>query len=525
MTFNRHSGILLHPTSLPGLHGAGDLGAAAYHFVDWLLAGKQTLWQILPLGGIGPGNSPYMSPSAFAGNELLIDLCQLRDAGWLKGLDLDPDPAFRDDRIDYPATKRFRMARLRLAAERFFAAPRHAYHDDFAGYCQSAAGWLDDYALFMALDSRHGGYGKVWQDWPAALAQRKPKALHEAATALADECAFWKFCQWCFNNQWAALKHYANVRGVDIIGDMPIFVSPHSADVWANQTLFDLDSKGHPRVIAGVPPDYFSANGQRWGNPLYTWEAHEKEGYRWWIERMQSTLARCDVVRIDHFRGFESYWEIPAKAPTAIQGHWRKGPGIALFDALQKALDPARQGLRIIAEDLGEITPEVAALREAIGLPGMRILQFAFDGDSDNFYLPHNFEPNTVVYTGTHDNDTSIGWWASLSSHTQDYVCRYLGIRGESMESIHWDLIRAASASVACLSIIPMQDVLGLNSNDRMNQPGAAEGYWAWRFSWHQVAAWHAERLAELCQLHGRLPKHPAERKGAGGHTTETTVA
>ena len=519
MPFSRHSGILLHPTSLPGPHGSGDLGPSSYHFVDWLVAGSQTLWQILPLGGIGPGNSPYMSPSAFAGNELLIDLAQLRDFGWLTDVDIIPDPFFKDASVNYQAVQRFRMARLRLAAERFFADARREARKDFAAFCAKASSWLDDYALFMALDKNHGGHGKLWQDWPAALAQRKPKALHEAAEKLADECNFWRFCQWCFFSQWASLKNYANTRGVEIIGDMPIFVSPHSADVWANQHLFDLDSTGQPRVIAGVPPDYFSTTGQRWGNPLYHWPAHAKEGYHWWIERIRTTLELCDIVRIDHFRGFESYWEIPADAETAVNGHWKKGPGAAVFTAISNALDKPhgkdRGGLRIIAEDLGIITPEVTALRQKLGLPGMRILQFAFDGHTDNLYLPHNFESNTVVYTGTHDNDTTCGWWNALATHEQDYVRRYLGISGES---IQWDLIRAASVSVAALSIIPMQDVLGLDSDHRMNQPSVAQGSWEWRFHWGQVAPWHAERLAELTRLHGRIPRRRSDIHAPSSH-------
>lgn len=508
MPFHRHSGILLHPTSLPGPHGSGDLGAAAYHFVDWLVAAGQTLWQVLPLGGIGPGNSPYMSPSAFAGNELLIDLVQLRDAGWLTADDIEPDTVFKPGQVNFPAVHSFRMARLRLAAERFFADARRDAREAFSAFCDSDCDWLDDYALFMALDKNHGGQGKCWQDWPAPLAQRKPKALREAADQLRDECNFWKFCQWCFFSQWTALKVYANTRGVEIVGDMPIFVSAHSADVWANQKLFDLDDRGQPRVIAGVPPDYFSTTGQRWGNPLYNWPAHQKEGYHWWIARMRAALILCDIVRIDHFRGFDSYWEIPADATTAVVGHWRTGPGTALFTALRNALvkplEVTPGKLRIIAEDLGIITPEVTALRKAVGLPGMRILQFAFDGHTDNLYLPHNFETNTVVYTGTHDNDTTCGWWNALAAHEQDYVRRYLGICGES---IHWDLIRVASASVALLSIIPMQDVLGLDSAARMNQPGQSEGSWEWRFNWNQVAPWHAERLSELAHLHGRLPR------------------
>ena len=507
MLNNRYSGILLHPTSLPGPHGSGDLGPSAYHFVDWLVAGRQSLWQILPLGSIGPGNSPYMSPSAFAGNELLIDLMQLREAGWLTDIDVTPESFFNENRVNFQAVQRFRMSRLRVAAERFFADAECAAHKAYATFCADAQLWLDDYVLFRALDKNHGGENKVWQDWPADLSQRKPKALREAVERLADECNFWKFCQWCFFSQWAALKKYANDHGVEIIGDMPIFVSPHSADVWANQQLFDLDGRGFPRVVAGVPPDYFSATGQHWGNPLYKWAAHEKEGYRWWIERVRTTLALCDRVRIDHFRGFESYWEIPAGSPTAINGHWKKGPGAAVFNALSKALDKRRgqtpSALRVIAEDLGIITPEVRALREELGLPGMRILQFAFDGHTDNLYLPHNFESNTVVYTGTHDNDTTVGWWNTLTAHDQDYVRRYLGLSGNE---IHWDLIRTASASVAALSIIPMQDILGLDSTNRMNQPTLAEGAWEWRFNWGQVAPWHAERLSELTRLHGRIP-------------------
>jgi len=517
MACQRHSGILLHPTSLPGAHGSGDLGPAAYHFVDWLVAGGQTLWQVLPLGGSGPGNSPYMSPSAFAGNELLIDLDQLRDAGWLTDGELAPDPSFVETRVNYPLVRGYRMARLRWAAARFFATPAtvgratasSAAQGDFANFCSGAQLWLDDYALFMALEKTYAGVD-VWQQWPAPLAAREPQALRAAASELADECAFWKFCQWCFFSQWAALKGYANAHGVDFIGDMPIFVSPHSADVWAQRTLFDLDRAGWPRVVAGVPPDYFSASGQRWGNPLYDWPAHAAEGYRWWIERMRTTLVLCDVVRIDHFRGFESYWEIPADALTAIEGQWLAGPGAALFSALRKAADKSEgnsQGqsekpFTIIAEDLGEITPEVAALREAVGLPGMRILQFAFDGYSDNPYLPHNFDVNTVVYTGTHDNDTTRGWWATLAAHEQANVRRYLDVDGEE---IVWDLIAAASASVAIFCIVPMQDVLGLGSESRMNQPGLGEGSWEWRFQWTQVQPEHAGRLLELAHLHGRV--------------------
>ncbi|MDR1935607.1 MAG: 4-alpha-glucanotransferase [Candidatus Accumulibacter sp.] len=509
MTSLRRSGILLHPTSLPGPHGSGDLGPAAFHFVDWLAASGQTLWQVLPLGGIGPGNSPYMSPSAFAGNELLIELAHLRDAGWLADADLRADASLRGERVDYGAVWPFRMSRLRLAAKRFFADTRQDARRDFQAFCEEEeGGWLDDYALFMALASRLGE-GKVWQELPAELVQRKAPALREAARSLAGECDFWKFCQWRFDRQWAALKKYANERGVRIVGDIPIFVSAHSADVWAHQRLFDLDARGYPRAVAGVPPDYFSATGQRWGNPLYQWEEHEKDGYLWWTQRMRRVLKLCDIARIDHFRGFESYWEIPAAAPTAVEGRWRKGPGRALFAGMRQALGledgQAPGDFRIIAEDLGIITPEVTALRQATGFPGMRILQFAFDGKSDNLYLPHNFDAQTVVYTGTHDNDTTRGWWESLPEAQRDYVRRYLRVEGAA--AIAWDMIHAASASVAAVAIVPMQDVLELDGSTRMNHPSVGEGNWEWRFAWSQVAPWHAERLAELTRLHGRTAK------------------
>jgi 4-alpha-glucanotransferase len=500
----RHNGILLHPTSLPGPHGSGDLGPAAYHFVDWLVGAGQSLWQVLPLGSVGPGNSPYISPSAFAGSELLIDLGQLRDAGWLSDADLKSVPAFPANRVDYDAVRRFRMTHLRRAAKRFFGAKKVPQRSAFEAFCANAHAWLDDYALFMALDMTHGGDGRMWQDWPAELAHRQPDALREARDRQGEEISFWKFCQWRFHEQWAALKHYANARHIEIVGDLPIFVAAHSADVWSNPKLFDLDPHGRPRVVAGVPPDYFSATGQRWGNPLYRWPAHAAESYRWWVERMRQTMKLCDVVRIDHFRGFESFWEIPAEAETAIDGQWRPGPGEAVFDAMRRELGDAQGRLRIIAEDLGIITPEVNALRQAIGLPGMRILQFAFDGDAKNPYLPHNYDANTVVYTGTHDNDTTRGWWESLANPERDYVRAYLGVDEAVDEDLPWRLIRLACASVASLCVIPMQDVLGLDASHRMNEPSRSEGSWEWRFSWQQVDAGHARQLAEMARLYGR---------------------
>ena len=509
MTIVRQSGILLHPTSLPGPHGSGDLGKAAYHFVDWLVAGSQSLWQILPLGGVGPGNSPYMSPSAFAGNELLIDLEQLRDAGWLADSDVAPTADLLNQRVDYGAVRAFRLPRLRQAATRFFATGSNAAKAAYAAFCTKEAHWLEDYALFMALDAHHGAQQKLWQEWPTGLARRDAAALAKASATFASDCDFWCFCQWCFATQWARLKRYANDRNIQIVGDMPIFVSPHSADVWAHQHLFDLHANGSLRHVAGVPPDYFSETGQHWGNPLYRWPEHEKSGYAWWVNRFRTMLERCDVVRIDHFRGFESYWEIPAHAPNAITGHWRPGPGEAFFAALQREFDGIHlPRLKIIAEDLGIITPEVRALRAKLGLPGMRILQFAFDGHADNLYLPHNTETDSVVYTGTHDNNTTLGWWQACAEHERDYVRRYLGIRGDA---IQWDLIRTASSSVAAISIIPMQDVLGLGADCRMNSPGIGQGFWEWRFDWNQVAAWQADLLAELAHLHGRVPQRGAD--------------
>lgn len=496
MPLPRRSGILLHPTSLPGPHGSGDLGASAYHFVDWLAVGRQSLWQVLPLGDIGWGNSPYMSPSAFAGSILLIDLAQLGEEDWLDETDLEPSPAFEEERVNYPAIMAFREARLRKASKRFKIQGDSRAYSAFKKFCYETEVWLDDYALFQALD-RHFGRELVWQDWPETLAKRDPKAIIAARDEHAEEIQFWKFCQWCFYTQWENLKAYANQRGVEIVGDVPIFISQHSADVWAHPQLFDLDDAGRPKTVSGVPPDRFSETGQFWGNPLYDWEAHAQEGYRWWIERMRHTLALCDYVRIDHFRGFEAFWEIPADASTSESGSWQPGPGAAVFEAMRAELGE----LHVIAEDLGLITVEVNELRKSQGFPGMRILQFSFENQPTNPYLPHNYDQDTVVYTGTHDNDTTIGWWQSASEEEKDYARRYMDINGDW---IHWDLIRVASSSVAAFSIFPMQDVLGLGSEHRMNFPGEGEGCWEWRFHWGMVDAWHAERLAELTHLYGR---------------------
>ncbi|MBE2244358.1 MAG: 4-alpha-glucanotransferase [Burkholderiaceae bacterium] len=495
MKSDRAAGILLHPTCLPGAHGAGDFGAAAYRFVDWLASAGQSRWQVLPLGPTGLGNSPYMSPSAFAGNPLLIDLEELAQRGWLDAGELQPETAFDTRRVDFERVIPWRTSRLELAARRFAADATGAEREAFDAFCGRNALWLDDYALFMAMaDSRPGC---SWCAWDAGLARRDPAALREARAAHAERVDFHAFCQWRFFEQWQRLKAYANARGIRIIGDAPIFLAHQSAEVWARPELFELDERGESTVVAGVPPDYFSATGQRWGNPLYRWPAHAAEGYAWWTARIRHACELADIVRIDHFRGFAGYWEIDAAEPTAIRGRWRPGPGAALFDAIEQALGP----LPIIAEDLGLITPDVVALRKRFGLPGMLVLQFAFDGKSDNPYLPHNHHADSVVYTGTHDNDTTAGWWQHASDAERAQARAYLDTDDARMP---WTLVRAALASVASTAVIPLQDVLGLGSAARMNLPGQPEGNWVWRFEPAQLQAARAAQLAGLSRLYGR---------------------
>ncbi len=490
MLTDRASGILLHPTSLPGAFGAGDFGADAYRFVDWLASTGQSFWQMLPLGEVGSGNSPYMSRSAFAGNILLIDLVELADHGWLAQEDLRPDPEFRPERIDFVLLQSFRVERLRRAAENFFATHADSAHKTYEEYCAAESVWLDDYALFMTIaELKHW---RAWNRWPKALVQREPAALKQVAKENADEISFWKFCQWCFSRQWLKLKRYANEHGVRIIGDVPIFVAYQSADVWSNQELFELDEKGRPTVVAGVPPDYFSETGQLWGNPLYRWHTHQQTGYAWWIARMRHALQQADWVRVDHFRGFAAYWEIPADAPDAVTGKWITGPGEKLFEAFENALPT----LPVIAEDLGVITPDVEALRDKFHLPGMRILQFAFGDNDSNPFVPHNYVPNAVSYTGTHDNDTSIGWWKMAPENVREFAMQYL--HSSNGAAIHWDMMRALSASVANLVIFPMQDVLDLSGEHRMNFPGHPNGNWAWRFSWSQLYPEQSQALSKM---------------------------
>jgi 4-alpha-glucanotransferase len=504
----RASGILLHPTSLPGSHGIGDLGAAAYRFVETLEAARQTIWQLMPLGPVGLGNSPYAASSAFAGFPLLIALDQLMGKGWLDAHDLD-GPDFPPDHVQFDAAADFKMARLRQAFGRF---ERAAGADDRAtleAFAERQRAWLDDFALFMALKGAHGGSG--WMDWGRPLALRDPAALAEARRALAAEIRYHEWMQWVFFEQWRSVRQYANDRGILIVGDIPIFVALDSADVWVHRRQFQMDDE-QPAVVAGVPPDAFSATGQRWGNPLYDWERMAETGFRWWLERFRATLELVDTVRLDHFRGFAAYWSVPADEETAINGAWVPGPGAALFDALDWELGH----VPMIVEDLGEITPDVIALREALGFPGMKVLQFAFDDDArgvprgENPYLPHNYEPNCVVYTGTHDNNTTVGWLASLGDAERASVLRYVGGDGNRIAR---DLTRLAHQSVAAVAVIPLQDLLELGPEGRMNVPGRPEDNWTWRFAEGMIPPEHTEWLADLTAATARwtAPEQPTD--------------
>ena len=491
----RSSGVLLHITSLPGPNGSGDLGSAARHFVDWLAAAGQCLWQILPLSPAGPGNSPYQSVSAFAGSPLMVDLDDLVQQGWLPWM---ARKGFDEHRSDFERVAPWRMASLRKAWDGFCLHAGEVCRQELAAFCEQQANWLEDYALFMVLDEHHGG---PWSLWPEALARRDPAALDAVREQSAHALGFWRFVQWRFWVQWQRLRGYARERGIAIVGDAPIFVAHHSADVWAHADQFLLDEQLEPHVVAGVPPDYFSPTGQRWGNPLYNWEAMAHRGYRWWKDRLAHLFAQVDVVRLDHFRGFEAHWEIPANEPTAVAGQWRPGPGLPFFESIAEELGP----LPIIAEDLGLITPEVTALRQACGYPGMRILQFAFGSGPANPYLPHNLERQCVAYTGTHDNETTMGWCNSAPSGEKTSARAYLGTCMDVEP--HWTLIRALSMSIANTVIVPFQDVLGLDTRHRMNTPGMATGCWEWRFQWSQVNHEPAERLAAMTRSHGRWPE------------------
>jgi 4-alpha-glucanotransferase len=490
----RSAGIILHPTSLPGPYGIGDLGRAAYAWVNALVRARQSWWQVLPLGPTGYGDSPYQCFSAFAGNPNLVSPEALVEDGLVSAHDL-AGMDFPADHVNFGPVIGFKNRLLARAWENFRTGTATSLRALFDAFCHESASWLNDYALFMALKDVHGGAS--WRQWPLPLIQRQAEPMEQARRELAERIGLQQFRQFLFFRQWRGLKKYANDQGLRLIGDLPIFVASDSADVWANPQLFWVDEQGQPTVVAGVPPDYFSNTGQLWGNPLYHWPELKRTGYAWWVGRLRAALEQVDLVRLDHFRGFAAYWEIPAGKPTAETGRWVKGPGLDLFEALRRAAG----NLPLIAEDLGYITPDVEALREQLALPGMRVLQFAFGDDSKNPYLPHHFEPNTVVYTGTHDNDTTHGWYETAAPKEKDLLKRYLGHAGSEPA---WDLIRLAWSSVADYAIAPLQDVLNLGTEARMNLPGRPAGNWTWRFRAEALTAPILDRLADLTLLYSR---------------------
>ncbi len=497
---SRSAGVLLHPTSLPGAFGVGGLDEYAEAFLAFLADSGIRYWQTCPLGPTGYGDSPYQCFSAFAGNPYLIDLAALVSAGLLPAAALEPLRALSEDNVDYGALYRLKWPLLFQAHTAFVAGGRAALpYGSFEEFRQENKTWLADYALFSALKDNFGG--KAWPEWPVAVRTASAARKTPLARQVALRAEGYEFVQYLFFGQWARIRAAAKKLGISIIGDTPIFAAYDSADVWANQELFQLDRKtGQPIAVAGCPPDYFAEDGQLWGNPLYDWAAHAAQGYHWWIERLKANFALCDIVRIDHFRGFEAYWWIPAGSATARPGRWVLGPGMEFFRAVHAALP----GGKLIAEDLGTLTPEVLALRDATGLPGMAVLQFAFGGGADNFYLPHNHRANMVVYPGTHDNDTTRGWYAAADEKSRDHARRYLRISGED---IAWDFLRTAYASVANLAVIPLQDLLNLGSAARFNTPGQSQGNWTWRYRAEQLQALHtgaAAYLRELAALYGR---------------------
>ena len=494
----RTCGILLHPTSLPGGYGIGDLGDEVIAFLDWAVTAGVKLWQVLPLNPPGYGNSPYGCLSSFAGNPLLISPQRLLQEELLPPHAADDVPLFPDDHVDYDRVIDYKTRLLRHSWRHFASAATEEQRRELAAFEDDPRQreWLDDWALFMSLKDRNGD--RPWHEWDRGAATRDAETIETVSRELADDIRFHKYVQWLFFQQWAAVRHAARERDIRILGDVPIYVACDSADVWAGRELFQLDDRGQPSVVAGVPPDYFSATGQRWGNPLYRWDVLRETNYRWWVSRIHANLQLADIVRLDHFRGFVAYWEIPAQEPTAMHGRWMPGPGRALFDAIAADLGE----LPLVAEDLGFITPEVHELRRSIGIPGMRILQFAF-GQIDSPHLPHRYEPHTVVYTGTHDNDTARGWFETASPEERRYAETYLGTDGAS---IAWAMIRAVFTSVAYTAIVPMQDILDLGSEARMNLPGAgAHGNWAWRLTAGALTRERAAALRRLAEVTGRI--------------------
>ena len=526
MSFPRTSGILLHPTSLPGRFGVGDLGAEAYRFVDWLESAGQHLWQVLPLGPTGYGNSPYQCFSAFAGNTLLVSPDLLAEEGLLAPEDLEGAPRFADGRVEYGAAAEFKDALLTKAFAAFRRGGGGESAAGFDAFKQEAAPWLDDYALYRSLKRERDEV--AWTQWERPLARRDETALGEARARLAAEIEEVKFKQYLFFRQWARLKAYASDKGVQIIGDIPIFVAHDSADVWAAPRLFKLREDGSPSVVAGVPPDYFSKTGQLWGNPIYDWERMRAGAFGWWVARARAMLSLVDIIRIDHFRGFAAYWEIPGGDPTAERGRWVAAPGRELFQTIKRELGR----LPLIAEDLGFITPDVIALRDEFDFPGMRIFQFGFSTDATNKDLPHNYVRNTVVYTGTHDNDTAAGWFhtdpgaagsvrsAAQVEREKQTALDYLASDGSE---IHWDFIRAVLASSGDTALVPLQDVLGAGSEARMNVPATTSGNWAWRFRDGELNAERGARLRRLAELYGRHPSMRAADRPE--HTAESYEA
>lgn len=493
---SRHSGILVHPTSFPSVYGIGDLGKGAYDFIDYLVSAGQTLWQTLPLGPTGFGDSPYQGFSAFAGQPLLISPDKLFEQGLLSQKDLDDYPILNSKAVDYGAVLVAKNKLLASANKNFANLPEGSeLVQEYKAFCEKQAFWLDDYALFMSIKDKNDG--KLWLEWKNS--ERNPSATEKETLKkeLSERISYYKVIQFLFFNQWYALKKYANEHLIKIIGDIPIFVSLDSADVWANKDLFELDSKGYPTVVAGVPPDYFSETGQLWGNPLYDWDAHEKQNYAWWISRVRSQLALVDIIRIDHFRGFDSYWAVPYGEATAINGTWKAGPKEKLFNAIKDALGD----LPIWAEDLGIITEDVEKLRDKFNFPGMKVLQFAFDDPNDNDMMPYYHIPNCICYTGTHDNDTSLGWYKNASKESQKKVRRFMNT---GAATVSWAFIHTALGSAANNVIIPLQDIMSLDSDARMNTPGRAAGNWSWRYEEKDLDLYWAKFLKKLTKTFNR---------------------
>lgn len=493
----RKSGVLLHPTSFPGPYGIGDLGNSAYKFIDFLAESGQSLWQVLPIGPTGYGDSPYQAFSSFAGQPLLISPDHLIELGLLHEEDIEIK-AWDPYHVDYGPVIEYKNDLFRKAFEHFEKGSFEELDADFKKFNREQKSWLSDYALFMAVKDHHNGV--MWTQWDHEIAFPEEETKKKWAKKLAKGVKYYKFLQFLFFTEWFALKSYANEKGISIIGDIPIFVAFDSSDVWGSKELFYLDQEGHPVVVAGVPPDYFSETGQLWGNPLYNWEKHKEEDYKWWINRIHMNLKLVDILRIDHFRGFEAYWAVPYGETTAIKGEWRKGPFKDLFYALENALG---KNLPIIAEDLGVITPEVEDLRDSFHFPGMKILQFAFESIEENGFLPHNYVPHSVCYSGTHDNDTSLGWYQKASEISRDKVRRYMNTDGND---ICWDFIRTCFGSVSEMAVVPLQDVLSLDSEARMNTPGVAAGNWQWRYDVNSLSPFIIERLYQVSLLYGRLP-------------------